>query len=81
MVRLQHYEREVRRSMEACRCSACDSVIGAGSPFARIRVNLWGRLWRTLCCCENCCRTAHTGVRPFNGTSFGRCGGGEASTR
>lgn len=67
---IQHYERDVRSAPADCRCSECNAVVKRGERFARIRVNLWGRLWRTLACCVDCCRKSHTGAKPFNDAMF-----------
>lgn len=64
------YERSVRAVTSDCRCSACEGLIHQGSAAARIRVNLWGKLWKTLLCCVVCCEKAHSGSRPFNRQAF-----------
>ena len=69
---MERYERSVRAASADCRCVECNGLIRQGDAHARIRVNVWGRLWRTLSCCRDCCKLAHTGVRPFVESSFGR---------
>jgi hypothetical protein len=69
---VERYERNVRDAVADVRCGECDGLIRMGETYARIRVNVWGNLWKTISCCRECCSKAHTGGRPFTETAFGQ---------
>ena len=69
---MQHYERTVRAVPQDVCCCGCQSLIRTGAIAARIRLNLWGRLWKTLFCCSTCCEKNHTGIKPFVPSHFAR---------